>query len=218
MRRFASVSFALLLAGCRTKATPPSPHKHPPPVSPPSAVRLVCINFERSPTVEASGFFVSADGLLVTCAHVISNAMPLGVALPDGTNAGVSYLVAADPESDLVLLRIDGTGFRALPLADGPISPHGPFAAVTKDGIAAATYVGPHHDPDVGATHLFSAPALGVGASGGAIVDVDGRVVAVIRGPGEENPAECVAVPVDRLRALLAKAKTEPRAPRPGRE
>ena len=204
--RLVPLALYLLLAGCRAHKPPPALR----PTPPPSAVRLVCIDFGRSAVVEASGFFVSADGLLVTCARVTNDAMPLGVGLPDGTNAGVSYLVAADPESDLVLLRIDGTGFRALPLADGPVSPRGPFRAVTKDGIAAATYVGPHNDPDIGGTHLFSAPALGVGASGGAIVDIDGRVVGVIRGAVEDNPTECVVVPVERLRALLAKARERP--------
>ena len=44
------------------------------------------------------------------------------------------------------------------------------------------------------------------GASGGALVDGRGRVVGVIRGAIDDDPAEVVAVPIRRLLALLAEA------------
>src|SRR5687768_16474195 len=73
-----------------------------------AAVRLVCIDFTRLEAPQASAFFVSADGLLVTCAHVIEGSKPLSVELPDGTEAAVAHVVATDAEADLALLRIRG--------------------------------------------------------------------------------------------------------------
>jgi hypothetical protein len=42
-------------------------------------------------------------------------------------------------------------------------------------------------------------------------VDAEGRVVGVIHGGNADDPSEAVAVPVERVRALLARAKQKPR-------
>jgi hypothetical protein len=42
-------------------------------------------------------------------------------------------------------------------------------------------------------------------------VDAEGRVVGVVHGENVDDPRQAVAVPVERVRALLAKAKARPR-------
>ena len=130
-RLLAFLAFAGLLTGCAVgpRCSLPAdltmrPTTRPAEPRRPTAVRLVCIDFERTGAATASGFFVSADGLLVTCSHVTRGATPIGVELPDGSDATVKSLVADDPDSDLLLLRIAGTGFHVLPLADGTGEPH----------------------------------------------------------------------------------------------
>ncbi len=74
---------------------------------------------------------------------------------------------------------------------------------MANHGVTVARYLGPHKDPETGEALLLSAPGLSAGASGGAVIDGAGRIVGVIRGAVDDNPNECVAVPVVRLRALL---------------
>jgi S1-C subfamily serine protease len=79
----ALVAFAILVAGCRSDS-PPAPEPlstngiSAPRVERAAVGRLLVMNFERLEAVEASGFFVSADGLLVTCAHVLDGGTPIG--------------------------------------------------------------------------------------------------------------------------------------------
>ncbi len=40
---------------------------------------------------------------------------------------------------------------------------------------------------------------LGPGASGGAVVDADGRLVGIIRGGVDDDPAFTIAMPAERL-------------------
>ena len=93
-RRSTALVFSLLLAGCRASAPLLAAEKPPPR---PSAVRLICLNFISMEAVEASGFFVTQDRLLVTCAHVVKGTVPIGVTLPDGTDAPVAELAASSP-------------------------------------------------------------------------------------------------------------------------
>lgn len=52
-----------------------------------------------------SGFFISADGFVVTNHHVIENATEIQLVLSDGTELDAE-LIGADPETDLAVLRV----------------------------------------------------------------------------------------------------------------
>lgn len=108
------ILLALCLAGCA-----PTPRVStrgsvdaaplPPTVNAAAVFRILTINFETMQLADASGFFVSADGLGVTCAHVVEGAMPLRAILPDGRQYDVE-LIAVDPAADLALLQASGDG------------------------------------------------------------------------------------------------------------
>ena len=63
-----------------------------------------------------SGFVLSADGFIVTNAHVVDGANEITVDLSDGTSADAA-LIAAAPESDLAVLKVERTDLT--PLAIG---------------------------------------------------------------------------------------------------
>ena len=194
-----------LLGGCRrpVPVTPPPPTARP--AAEPAAVRLLVIDFDTLALTEASAF-VSADGLLATCAHVIAAGTPLGVVLRDGRRATVTEVVATDEASDVALLRADLPGLPSLPLAAGPAARGQMLLAVTKDGNSPVACLGAGVDGDVGHVTTFDAAEHGPRASGGALVDEHDRVVGVIRGGFEDGGREGVAVPVGRLVELLAEA------------
>lgn len=63
-----------------------------------------------------SGFFISADGYIVTCAHVIEDANVIGVWV--GETGFRAELVAIDHETDVAILKIDHRPQRFFRLAD----------------------------------------------------------------------------------------------------
>ena len=105
-------------------------------------VRVVIIGTEDTPDGaevfpigHGTGWAVAPDRI-VTNAHVVRDAMMddslrIGIVPSDGADAGYAEIVAADPRSDLALLRIT-SGLRLPPLtmASGPVSDSGEAFAV----------------------------------------------------------------------------------------
>lgn len=56
-----------------------------------------------------SGFLISADGYILTCAHVVENATEILVRLTDRREF-TAKVIGADRRSDVALLKIDATG------------------------------------------------------------------------------------------------------------
>ena len=58
---------------------------------------------------EGSGFFISADGYIVTNNHVVQDAKSVTVTMDDGKTLDAK-VVGADPKTDLALLKVDRPG------------------------------------------------------------------------------------------------------------
>jgi S1-C subfamily serine protease len=144
-----------------------------------------------------SGAIISADGLVLTCAHVTepSRGGKLTAVFPDGTEA-LLRVVASNAHNDYSLCRIDGKRtdlpfFEIAPIEPIPGDwvvalghPGGPFAD-HKPTIAAGKVTGLHRSLPilmegkeyVGAIQT-DAPLFG-GNSGGPLVDLFGRLVGI---------------------------------------
>ncbi|WP_372425752.1 trypsin-like peptidase domain-containing protein [Salinarimonas chemoclinalis] len=64
---------------------------------------------ERFAASQGSGFFVSADGFLVTNNHVVEDAIEVEVLMDDGRTFD-ARVVGTDPRTDLALVKVDGDG------------------------------------------------------------------------------------------------------------
>jgi S1-C subfamily serine protease len=139
-----------------------------------------------------SAIVFTADGLLLTSAHVVGSATRAGritTAFADGTASGVD-VVGTDPLSDLAVLRARGTVPAPVELGDAATlqvgqlvvavgNPHGLAGSVTAGVVSALGRSLPTRAGRVVDEVIQTDAALNPGNSGGALADADGRLVGV---------------------------------------
>jgi serine protease Do len=134
-----------------------------------------------------SGFFISADGYLVTNNHVVENADKINVRTSDGRTL-TARLIGRDPATDLAVLKVEGGHYpfvsfedRAKPrVGDWVVAVGNPF---NLGGTATAGIVSALNRANVsGSSYVdymqIDAP-INSGNSGGPSFDLQGRVVGV---------------------------------------
>jgi S1-C subfamily serine protease len=140
-----------------------------------------------------SAVVLSADGFMLTCAHVVGADDARGrAAFTDGSDPAFE-VVGRDPLTDLALIRADAAGLVAAELGDagrlrvGQLvvaigNPHGLGGTVTAGVVSALGRSLPARSgraqrsiPDV----IQTDAALNPGNSGGALADSRGRVVGI---------------------------------------
>jgi S1-C subfamily serine protease len=148
----------------------------------------------RGPAMGAgSGVAISADGFLVTSAHVVEGARRGVASFSDGHETNMS-VVGADPLSDLAVLRADGgdltpatlgdaTGLRVGQLVVAIGNPNGFAGSVTAgviSGLGRSLPVGARGGPRRMVENVIQTDAaLNPGNSGGALVNGAGQVVGI---------------------------------------
>jgi S1-C subfamily serine protease len=70
----------------------------------PAVVEIVALDEKGSPTKLGTGFFISADGLVVTNCHVIQGASSLAAFDNHGALFGLERILACSTDPDLAIL------------------------------------------------------------------------------------------------------------------
>jgi serine protease Do len=178
----------------------------------------------RLVTSHGAGFFISADGYVVTNHHVVESSRTVELATDDGT-AYKATVVASDPASDLALLKVDGRNdFPFVRFAKKPSrvgervfavgNPFGLGGTVTA-GIVSALDRNIGDDSYDGLIQI-DAP-INKGNSGGPCFDLDGDVVGVstiIFSPSGGSVGIGFAVPADTVTRVASELKSGHAAPR----
>src|SRR3989442_383836 len=134
-----------------------------------------------------SGVVVSADGFILTNAHVVAGSTEVTIGTTDGRQIG-ARVVSVDEASDLALLRATEGSFRPIAFGKDGLPVSGAALFVLGNRADLGPQVGwakmrSHDRVRVGARPLeFWAEVLapvGPGDSGGALVDAAGRLVGV---------------------------------------
>lgn len=167
-----------------------------------------------------SGFFISADGFIVTNNHVVENATKITVKLSDGRELP-GTLVGRDKDTDLAVVKVEGSNFNFVSfeeaaeprVGDWVIAVGNPFGL---GGTATAGIVSARaRDIGDGTTpytdYLQIDAAINRGNSGGPTFDIYGRVIGVNSaifsptggsvGIGFAIPASIAKSVTDRLRS-----------------
>lgn len=134
-----------------------------------------------------AGVIIDAgEGHVVTNHHVIDNAHDIRVTLQDGREFEAE-LVGSDPATDIALLQIEADDLRELPLGDSDKLAVGDFVVAignpydlghtVTSGIVSA--LGRHGFTSSYQDFIQTDAAINRGNSGGALVDLDGRLVGI---------------------------------------
>ncbi|MEW5705879.1 MAG: trypsin-like peptidase domain-containing protein [Actinomycetota bacterium] len=170
-----------------------------------------------------SGVIYRDDGYIITNNHVISGAREVFVTI--GTDEIKARLVAADPETDLAVLKVDKKGLNAaefgstksLQVGEPAIAIGSPFGfeyTVTSGIISALNRTVTIPDEETGGNITFTNliqtdAAINPGNSGGVLSDATGKVIGIntliisssgaYEGVGFAIPVETVRSVADQL-------------------
>jgi serine protease Do len=171
----------------------------------------------RLTLAQGSGFFISADGYVVTNGHVVSDSQSVEIET-DTQKTYKAKVVGTDPKTDLALLKVDGrSDFPYVAFADAVPqvgdwvlavgNPYGLGGTVTA-GIVSA------RGRDIGTSPYddfiqIDAP-VNKGNSGGPAFDESGKVVGVttaIYSPSGGSVGIGFAIPADTVKSVIAQLK-----------
>jgi serine protease Do len=177
-----------------------------------------------------SGFIISADGYVLTAAHVVDDAESFTVTLLDARGwpeEVPAKLVGSDPLTDCALLKLKTD--RRLPflvlgsaqdvdVADWVViigSPYGLDRSVSVGVVSAKGRT----DVIPGARTSFvdfiqTDAAINPGNSGGPMLDLDGKVVGIANAVNTTGQGIGFAIPVDAARAVVDELRLHGRVRR----
>jgi serine protease DegQ len=161
-----------------------------------------------------SGVVVDADkGLIITNNHVIADATRIDVALSDGRIVEAK-LIGTDVGTDVAVLQIPLKGLTVVPYGDSDRLRIGDFIAVVGnpfglEGSASQGIVSALARSDIGyevfEDFIQIDAAVNPGNSGGALVDIEGRLVGINTASGAaklRTQGIAFAIPANLARAV----------------
>ncbi len=171
----------------------------------------------RRTSGQGSGFFISADGFVVTNNHVIDKSTEVEITTDDGKSYPAK-VVGTDPRTDVALLKIDGRSdfpwvkFGANPprVGDWVLAVGNPFGlgGTVTAGIVSA------RGRDIGANvyddFIQIDAAVNRGNSGGPTFNLAGEVIGVntaIVSPSGGNVGIAFAIPADNVNRIVTSLK-----------
>nr|WP_241020873.1 trypsin-like peptidase domain-containing protein [Burkholderia sp. Ac-20344] len=201
----------------------------PPPAQGQQAQAPVLDSAPRAVSGSGSGFIVSADGLILTSAHVVDDATDVTVRLIDRREFKATVL-AVDPQSDVAVLRVNATKLPFVRVGDSskvragePVmtigAPDGSGNTVTA-GIVSATS---HRLPDGSAFPFFQTDiAPNPDNSGGPVFNRAGDVIGIavqVYTSADRYASMTFAIPIAfaaKVRAQLQKQMQAQQSQAPG--
>ncbi len=175
----------------------------------------------------ASGFFVSADGFIVTNKHVVEDRTAEYTVI---TNAGKrlpAKVLALDPVQDIAILKVEGTGFTYIALGDSDTLKVGQTAiaignalgefqntvsvgvisGLSRTILASGVAGGPERLSQV----IQTDAAINPGNSGGPLLGLNGRAIGIntATAAGAENIG--FALPINAVKKAINDVKASGR-------
>ena len=185
-----------------------------------SVFKLVTYTSQESvdsndPDFDASGFFISADGVAVTNYHAIHGAMEAVVITQDGQRLPVEQVLYYDAGMDVAVLKISTLSESHVRTAFAPLTmaPSGSTDVRTGDivyaigcplGQGLSVSSGVVSDPSRGVDRytlpcILNTADTSEGSSGGALFNEYGQVIGITSGAYRDGNGMYLAVPIDAV-------------------
>jgi serine protease Do len=168
---------------------------------------------------EGSGFFISADGYILTNNHVVRDAVKVKVYNIDKEEF-TAKIIGTDPKTDLALLKVNAKGVPFIALGDSNSvevgewvlaigNPFGQDLTVTSGIISAkGRQLGLAQYEDF----LQTDAAINMGNSGGPLINMKGEAIGInstILTPSSGNIGIGFAIPTNMARKVVADLKSK---------
>lgn len=174
-------------------------------------------------TGTGSGFFISADGYILTNNHVVQNAIKITVIDIDQKEY-IAKKVGTDPKTDLALIKINGDNFPFIELGDSDALEVGEWVlaignpleqdlSVTSGIVSAKGRNLEGLDVDY-QNFIQTDAAINRGNSGGPLINMEGKAVginSVILSPGGGNIGIGFSIPSNMAKKVILDLKKEGR-------
>lgn len=160
-----------------------------------------------------TGFIISEDGYIITNQHVVNSAEEITVKLEGKEKAVPARLVGQDYELDLAVLKIEGQGYKKLPLGNSDKmrvgewvvaigEPYGLDHTVTTGVISAKGR--PITIEDRNYKNLIQTDAaINPGNSGGPLLNMRGEVIAINTAVNAQAQGIGFAIPINTAKNVL---------------
>jgi tetratricopeptide (TPR) repeat protein len=207
---------ALIVGACSTPPEPlqPSAWRLKDLVAPIQRSVVTVVNYDVDGEVASigSGFFISANGTLVTNFHVLDGAYSAAIRTLDGELYPVETVLARSQLIDLIKVRVDIPDGRVTPVVlsgEAPVvadrvfvvgSPLGLEQTVSEGIISAVRNV-----PTGGTILQLTAP-ISQGSSGGPVLNRNGEAVGVVTFQAASGQNLNFAISVDAIQLLTDEA------------
>lgn len=160
-----------------------------------------------------SGFILSADGLILTNAHVVDSADTVTVTLKDGRTLDGKVL-GTDSVTDVAVIKVDATGLPTIKIGDADTLQPGEWAIAIGNplgldntvtvGIISATgrsssQVG---IPDKRVAFIQTDAAINPGNSGGPLLNQNGEVIGMNTAIIQGAQGLGFAIPINRVQFI----------------
>lgn len=161
-----------------------------------------------------SGFVWTADGLIVTNAHVIEGASRILVNVGGGEQMP-AQVIGVDPDSDLAVLKVNARNLVAAPIGSSsdlligePViavgNPFGLSGSVTTGVVSATGRSVPSSEQGRTFTDFIQTDAsINPGNSGGPLLNIEGKVIGINVAIYAQAQGIGFAIPVDRARKVI---------------
>jgi hypothetical protein len=173
--------------------------------------------YNSAGTAEASGsgFFITGDGVALTCYHVIDDTASAKVTTTDGSVYSVTHVLYYDEARDIAVIRVSKTASSGSSVSAFPYLTLGDVSAVSvgdaayalgsplgltdtfTDGIISST----NRVVD-GQSFIQTSASISKGSSGGVLLNAKGEAIGVTSATYEDGQNLNLAIPVSCISAV----------------